>query len=179
MSFTPPGFSPEGFSQQNPRILRNEFRGVSVLINRSFVLVLTFFLATGGLAWASNGLNSLIQEGQDLANQGKMDEAFAKLTTAVEQYPESSLAHTRLGGVRVLRQEYSLSIKDFQQAIMLDQKNSNAFVGLAVAYLHLGQFAHAKGALKEAEKLDPAKKEEITKLLTWIDKRSTGATGVH
>jgi len=140
---------------------------------RRIALVTAFFLTVGGNAWASNGVDALIHESQDLASAGKMDEALATLTSAVKQYPESSLAYTRLGGVRVLRQEYSLGIKDFQQAIMLDQKNANAFVGLAIAYLHLGQYKHAKGALQEAEKLDPAKKEEIGKLLAYIDKRSS------
>ncbi len=149
-----------------------------MLKSRLYVYVCAFLLAVGGSAGASSGVDSLIVKGQAQANEGKMDEALATLTSAVEQYPESSLAYTRLGGVRVLRQEYSLGIKDFQKAIMLDQNNANAFVGLAVAYLHLGQYTHAKGALKEAEKLDPAKKEEIAKLLAWIDQRSA-STGVH
>ncbi len=149
-----------------------------MLKSHLFVVVCTFLLAVGGPVRASNGVESLIEKGQSQASEGKMDEALATLTSAVEQYPDSSLAYTRLGGVRVLRQEYSLSIKDFQQAIMLDQENASAFVGLAVAYLHLGQYTHAKGALREAEKRDPAKKDEIDKLLVWIDERSA-STGMH
>lgn len=106
-----------------------------------------------------------------------MDEALATLTAAVEQYPDSSLAHTRLGGVQVLRQQYSQSIKHFQTAVMLDQSNANAFVGMAVAYLHMGQYGLAREALTEAEKMDPSKKAQIQKVLTWIDQRS--ARTVH
>jgi len=149
-----------------------------VLSSRRFVFLTTFLLAIGGSAWAGNGVHPLIEKSQLQASEGKMDDALATLSHAVEQYPDSSVAYTRLGGVRVLRQEYSLGIKDFQRAIMLDQKNANAFVGLAIAYLHLGQYTHAKGALQEAEKLDPAKKTEIGKLLAYIDKRSS-KRGVH
>ena len=138
-----------------------------------FALVAVFLLAVGGSVAASNRVESLLKQGHAQASEGRMDDALATLTSAVKKYPDSSLAYTRLGGVLVLRQEYSLSIKEFQKAIMLDQGNANAFVGLAVAYLHLGQYAHAKGALKEAEKLDPAKKEEIGKLLAYIDQRSS------
>lgn len=140
-------------------------------------ILISFLVLLGASlsAAAGNGVESLIEKGQEQAGQGRLDEALTTLNSAVEQHPESSLAYTRLGGVRVLRQEYSKSIESFQRAIMLDQSNANAFVGLAVAYLHLGQYTHAREALKQAEKLDASKKAEIGKLLAWIDKRSNRA----
>ncbi len=145
---------------------------------RRFFVVSALACVLSSPVWATNGVDTLVQKGASLAGEGKLDEALATLTNAVEQYPDSSLAYTRLGGVRVLRQEYSLGIEVFQKAIMLDQSNSSAFVGLAVAYLHLGQYTHAREALKEAEKLDPGKKTEIGKLLAWIDER-TSTANVH
>ena len=136
------------------------------------ILMVSFSLLAVGAAAAGAELHDLIETGQSQAASGRLDDALATFTTAAQTYPDSSLAHTRLGGVRVLRQEYSRGIEEFQQAIMLDQANANAFIGLAVAYLHLGQHAHAKAALKEAEKLDVGKGEQIRKLLAWIDTRS-------
>ncbi len=140
--------------------------------NRQFMLVLVFIAACIP-GWASSNVDKLIEQGQAQAGAGKLDDALATLNSAVAQYPQSSLAFTRLGGVQVLRQEYQLSIKSFQQAVMLDQSNANAFVGLAVAYLHMGQYGLAREALNEAEKLDASKKAQIQKVLAWIDQRTS------
>ena len=148
-------------------------------MNRSgrWKVVLALCLAFGiSPAWAGNGLDELIEQGETQAGEGKLDEALATLQSAVDSEPGSSLAYTRLGGVQVLRQEYGASIKSFQQAIMLDQGNADAFIGMAVAYLHTGQYPLAREALKEAGELAPAKKQEIGNVLAWLDQRS-GETG--
>jgi cytochrome c-type biogenesis protein CcmH/NrfG len=51
---------------------------------------------------------------------------------------------------------------------MLDQGNADAFVGMAVGYLHLGEYRLAREALKEAGRLAPQKKEEIDRVLAWL-----------
>ena len=141
------------------------------------MVALALCLAFGiSLAGAGNGFDGLIEQGQVQAREGKLDEALATLQRAVDSEPRSSLAYTRLGGVQVLRQEYGASIKSFQQAIMLDQGNADAFIGMAVAYLHTGQYQMAREALKEAGELAPAKKQEIGNVLAWLDQRS-GETG--
>ena len=55
---------------------------------------------------------------------------------------------------------------------MLDQTNAGAFLGMAMAYLHLGRYELARQSLNEAERLDPSKKAEISKVRTWLDSRS-------
>jgi tetratricopeptide (TPR) repeat protein len=128
---------------------------------------------------ANNDIEQLLQQGYEQTEAGKLDEAVQIIKQAIDKAPNSSLAYTRLGGVRVLRQEYSEGIKDFQQAIILDQNNASAFVGMAVAYLHMGQHNLAKAALDEAARIDPAKKPEIDKVLSWIDQRDNTETVSH
>ena len=150
---------------QGSRILR---------IERYFRFLALLMVVTGGIhgVHAADELNSLLERGQKQLDAGQLDEALASYQQAVQKDPNSSLAYTRLGGTRLLRQEYGDSITDFQQAIMLDQTNAGAFLGMAMAYLHLGRYELARQSLNEAERLDPSKKAEISKVRTWLDSRS-------
>jgi len=117
-----------------------------------------------------------MQQGQAQLDAGKLAEAIATFEQLVEQDPASSLAFTRLGGAQVLQQEYLAGIESFRRAIMLDQGNADAFVGMAVAYLHTGQYALAREALREAERIDPSKKPEIDKVLGWLGEKTSNST---
>jgi tetratricopeptide (TPR) repeat protein len=128
---------------------------------------------------AEDSAETLIQTGQTQAAQGQFDAALASFEQAIALEPRSSLAYTRMGGVQVLRQQYRLGIDAFKQAIMLDQRNADAFVGMAVAYLHLGDESLARAALHEAETLNPAKKPEIAKVLALLDQKSSGKPSTH
>jgi Tfp pilus assembly protein PilF len=131
------------------------------------------------LAFAGNDIQALLQKGYEQTEASQLEQAEQTLQSAINKAPDSSLAYTRLGGVRVLRQQYSAGIQDFQQAIMLDQHNATAFVGLAVAYLHMGQQGLAKAALQEAVRLDPSKKPEVDKVLAWIEQRNITPMAKH
>ncbi|MEN8168346.1 MAG: tetratricopeptide repeat protein [Pseudomonadota bacterium] len=141
-------------------------------MQRLLLIALTLTLLVSGNALGSNGTDALLDLSYEQTKAGKLDDALSTLQQAVTKDPTSSLAHSRLGGIRLLRQEYSAGIKDFQQAIMLDQNNASAFVGMAVAYLHMSQYSLARAALDEAAKIDPAKKPEIDKVLAWIEQRT-------
>ncbi|MEW8505177.1 MAG: tetratricopeptide repeat protein [Candidatus Thiodiazotropha sp.] len=143
-------------------------------MGRLFIYLLALSLSLGGItsAMAQESVKQLIADAQQLSEAGNLPEAHAILVKAVETDPQSSPAHTRLGGVELLQRNYQSGIKRFQQAIMLDRANADAFVGLAVAYLHLGRYALAREALKEAEQLGPSKQQDIDKVLAWLDQRS-------
>jgi Flp pilus assembly protein TadD len=149
------------------------------LSNQRRIIFLSLCLLAPFAFADDNGTETLLQQGYAQTEAGNLEQAEKTLQQAVSQAPDSSLAYTRLGGVRVLRQNYTAGIKDFQQAIMLDRNNATAFVGMAVAYLHMTQQSLARAALQEAMRLDPAKKPEIDKLLAWLDQRSQTSTGTH
>ena len=114
----------------------------------------------------------LISKGELQLQNNDIDGAIATLTSAVAEEPESSLAHTRLGGAYLLGQRYDDAIDQFQQAIGLDANNASAFIGMGVAYLHSGRLGAAKAALGEAKRIDPEKTPQIDDLISRIDQRS-------
>ena len=149
-------------------------------MRRLLFLTLTLSLILAGNVLANDETQILLQQSYEQTKAGQYDEALSTLQRAVAQDPDSSLVHTRIGGVRVLRKEYSAGIKDFQRAIMLDQSNASAFVGMALAYLHMGQYSLARASLDEAAKIDPSKQSEIDRVLSWIDQRTdTSNRKVH
>jgi len=131
--------------------------------------LLALLLMTGAQAVETE---DLIEQGEALMQQGKNEEALEVLNRAVEANPESSLAYTRLGGAQLLQQQYAAGIESFRQAIMLDGKNADAFVGMAVAYLHTARYDMARAALEEAKGIDVSKTAEVDKLIAWIDERA-------
>lgn len=131
--------------------------------------LLAVFLAAGVRAAETEGL---IEQGEALMQQGKNEQALEVLNRAVEANPKSSLAYTRLGGAQLLQQQYAAGIESFRQAIMLDVKNADAFVGMAVAYLHTARYDMARAALEEAKGIDASKTAEVDKLIAWIDERA-------
>ncbi|MET0028585.1 MAG: tetratricopeptide repeat protein [Candidatus Thiodiazotropha sp.] len=137
-------------------------------------LLFTLFMVNHALAQEST--EDLIAQAVAASEKGELKQARSLLLEAVAQSPDSSLAYTRLGGVQLLQQEYGPGIESFQQAIMLDKGNADAFIGLSLAYLHQGRHALAREALKEASKLGTAKQQEIDKVLVWLDQRDTEMT---
>jgi len=115
---------------------------------------------------------ALIDKGEAQLAAGEIDAAVRTLERAVEADPKSSLAYTRLGGAKLMKQEYGEALESFKQAITIDGNNANAFVGMAVAYLHSGRYSLARAALEEAKRIDPAKRIEADKLIAWIDSRT-------
>ncbi|MEJ2454111.1 MAG: tetratricopeptide repeat protein [Candidatus Thiodiazotropha sp.] len=105
------------------------------------------------------------------SESGNLKEAQTLLNQAIALAPESALAYTRLGGIQLLQQEYAAGIGSFQKAIMLDQGNAEAFIGLSIAYLHQGRYSLAREALSEASRLRPDKQQTIDQVLAWLDQR--------
>ena len=121
-----------------------------------------------------------LEAGERLAAAGDLGGALAASREAVEQEPTSAVAQTRLGGLQLLTQHYSDAIRSFKTAIGLDAANADAFVGLGMSYLHLGQYDLARAALTEARARKPEKTQQIDEVIAWIDARESGAAkGSH
>ena len=129
----------------------------------------------GAVSQPSPGVGALIATGEAQLAAGDAEAAVATLEQAVAADPTSSLARTRLGGARLMHQEYSAAIQDFRGALGADTNNADAFVGMAVAYLHSGEYALARAALGEARRLAPDKAAQIDQVLVNLDQREAGA----
>ena len=86
---------------------------------------------------------------------GSQEEAIGVLTTALEEAPENSAVHYRLG-----RSYHSLGVTEslghLEQAVTLDPEYREAHYALANAYLEAGRGADAALALTRYEASDPA-----------------------
>ncbi|MET0068176.1 MAG: tetratricopeptide repeat protein [Candidatus Thiodiazotropha sp.] len=133
-------------------------------------------LGSTGMCSAGGNEEGLIQQANRQSEAGNLEQAQSLLMQAIEVAPDSTLAYSRLGGIQLLRQEYAPSIDNFQKAIMLDSENADAFIGLSIAYLHMGRYSLAREALHEASRLEPTKKSEINDVLAWLNQRE-GAGG--
>jgi Flp pilus assembly protein TadD len=124
--------------------------------------------APGGVASAG------LEEADRLAQQGQIDQALALYRELSARQPEAATVHARVAGMLLLKQEYAAAVPRFQTAIGLGpEKNAEAFIGLGVAYLHLGRYGPARAALTEARRLKPESAADIDQLLAWLDRRSS------
>jgi Tfp pilus assembly protein PilF len=135
-----------------------------------------FLLSLAASAWSADA-NVLISQGEQHLKTGEVDEGLALFRQALEEEPSSSLAYTRIGGAQLLKQEYGPAIDSFRQAIVLEANNADAFVGMAMAYLHNGDYALARASLEEAKRIDPSKQTEIDNVIAYLDQREGG--GAH
>ncbi|NEV63391.1 tetratricopeptide repeat protein [Thiorhodococcus minor] len=122
-------------------------------------------------------VGDLVREGEAKLQAGEIDAAAVILERAVELDADSALARTRLGGALLLKQDQPAAIARFRQAIALDARNADAFVGMAVAELHLGRYSLARAALEEAKAIAPKKAGEVDSVIAWIDARTAQAAG--
>ena len=135
-----------------------------------------------GLAAAAGPLRSAsgteLEGAERLTREGRVDSALAVYRELSESQPDSAVVHARLGGMLLLKQNYAEAIRSFQIAIGLEPENSgSAFIGLGIAYLHLGQYGPARAALMEARRLNPESAADLEQLVVWLDSRTADTEG--
>ena len=135
-----------------------------------------------GLAAAAGPLRSAsgteLEGAERLTREGRVDSALAVYRELSESQPDSAVVHARLGGMLLLKQNYAEAIRSFQIAIGLEPENSgSAFIGLGIAYLHLGQYGPARAALMEARRLNPESAADLEQLVVWLDSRAADTEG--
>lgn len=139
---------------------------------RQTLLTVALWLLPWAALWGGEGVDALLERGARQAAAGEIDAALSSYRAAVAQAPGSARAHMRLAGLELVKQRYRDSIEHFQAVIAHEPDNANAFVGMAMAYLHLGDYGPARAALKEAERLAPHKRDDIAPVLRWIDAKA-------
>ena len=102
-------------------------------------------LAVLSQAASATDVAGLIREGESKLQAGDIEAAVHLLEQAVAQDARSPLARTRLGGALLLKQDQPAAIGQFREAISLDPRNAQAFLGMAVAEIHLGRYGRLGG----------------------------------
>ncbi|MGZ7078105.1 MAG: tetratricopeptide repeat protein [Thermoanaerobaculia bacterium] len=96
-------------------------------------------------------------EGAELANQGKVDEAIAKIETAVAAKPELTIGYQALGRLYMRNKNYPKAIANAEKAIAVDPDDADMNVVLAEACAATGDKAKAA----EFKKKLPANPTEL------------------
>lgn len=119
-------------------------------------------------AWAVDAANSadaaLIAQGNKQWADGRLDDARKSFEQAVAANPRSTEAHMLLGGLLLSGRSYAGAIQTYQRAISFDANNARAWIGLGMAYLHVGQRELSRAAFDEAVRVDPRRKAQLTRL---------------
>jgi len=81
---------------------------------------------------------------RNLKEEGKYDEAIAKLQSAVQQYPRDRVVRNELGRIFFLQKKYSDAVKEFEITLTIDPEDLQAHYNLMLCYNGLGDDAKAE-----------------------------------
>ncbi len=96
-----------------------------------------------------------LDEGEELARQGRLDEAIKEFTKAIELDPLFAETYNGRGLVYSSLSQFERAIKDYDQAISLNPQYAEAYYNRGLAYFYLGQFERAIREYDRAIFLDP------------------------
>ncbi len=130
-------------------------------------------VATAGLL--QGGAEGDLERGQELARQGDIAGALAAYEKVIEARPAWPDGHVYLGGMQLMDQRYKDAVLSFQKAISLGAASRRPFIGMGMAYLHMGQFGPARAAFSEAKARSSEPSGEIDKILAWLDAQDSAA----
>ena len=145
---------------------------------RRLIFLLICVLAIA-LSWANSALaqtEAALAQGQEKAAAGDIKGALEVYLEMTRSHPDSYEAHALLGGMQLLDQHYADAVKSFQRAISLGDQGARSFVGMGMAYLHMGQYGPARAAFVEAKSRGVSADSDVDQIIAWIDKRESSAT---
>lgn len=136
-----------------------------VIVSLMLAVAISLLLTTFAKAQTEVSLAA----GQAKAAAGDIQGALQIYTDLTRQGPESAEAFAHLGGMQLLKQDYTDAVKSFQRAISLGATDARAFIGMGMAYLHLSQLGPARAAFVEAQSRGNNNPDEIAEIIAWID----------
>jgi Flp pilus assembly protein TadD len=140
---------------------------------RRLTVLLSIVLAAA-LGWSNATLaefGKTLAEGQQLAAAGDIKGALSVYEGMTRSHPDSHEAFAQLGGMQLLDQRYADAVESFQRAITLGDDGTRSFIGMGMAYLHLGELGPARAAFVEAKSRGTEHPEDVDDIIRWIDSR--------
>jgi Flp pilus assembly protein TadD len=140
---------------------------------RRLTALLSIVLAAA-LGWSNATLaefGKALAEGQQLAAAGDIKGALSVYEGMTRSHPDSHEAFAQLGGMQLLDQRYADAVESFQRAITLGDDGTRSFIGMGMAYLHLGELGPARAAFVEAKSRGTEHPEDVDDIIRWIDSR--------
>jgi Flp pilus assembly protein TadD len=81
---------------------------------------------------------------RDLKEEGKYDQAIAKLQSVLQQYPRDRVVRNELGRIYFLQKKYSDAVKEFEVTLTIDPEDLQAHYNLMLCYNGLGDDGKAE-----------------------------------
>jgi tetratricopeptide (TPR) repeat protein len=120
-----------------------------------------------------------VARGHALWQAGDLVGAEAAFRQAADADPAAVAPRMKLAGLLVGSQRYREGVEQFQDVLAIDPDNANAFVGMAIGYLHMGKAPLAAAALREALARDPANGAGVRALLDRVEARIATIAAHH
>ena len=81
---------------------------------------------------------------RDLKEEGRYDEAIAKLQSVLQQFPRDRVVRNELGRIYFLQKKYSDAVKEFETTLTIDPEDLQAHYNLMLCYNGLGDEGRAE-----------------------------------
>jgi len=120
------------------------------------------------------GLYNLLKQAGTSSSEGRLDEAIAKVESALIEDPEIVEAHMLLGNFLKKAGRPKDAVAAYKRALALDDEHQGALFSLALAYKEQGRLDEARAGLERARELDPRNGKVLWQLAdVWMRKGET------
>lgn len=145
------------------------------------IVLLAIMVGAGLIAtsFATAQADDPFEIGKAKAARGDIKGALQTYEELAGTHPESAEAFALLGGMQLLDQRYGDAVRSFQQAVSLGDPDARSFIGMGMAYLHLGQLGPARAAFVEAQNRGSARPGDIADIIAWIDRQGSQSVPGH
>ncbi len=112
---------------------------------------------------------TLMAQGMDFHDGGKLDEAIKAYRRAVETDPSFVIAHNNLGMVYIDKEEFPLAVAALKRAVQVDPTYAEAYNNLGYVHRKMKEDALAAAYYEKFIELDP-EVDDGAKILQWAHK---------
>jgi len=99
--------------------------------------------------------NSLMQDGMELMNRGRLDQAEQVFSSLIGERPDFAEAWNKRATIRFLRGDDSGSRRDIARVIDLEPRHFGALSGLGMIHMRAGELQAALQAFEAALRVNP------------------------
>ena len=114
-------------------------------------------------------ISDSIQQARNALVNGQLEQALNQYQSLASQHPESAEIMEGLGSAQLLNQRYADAISSYQKAVSLGEASGRSFMGMGMAYIHLGMFTKAEASLKETKNRQSSPNENLDQVLNWLE----------
>lgn len=133
-------------------------------------LLAALLIAGSTVAAGAESATALIARADQAWSDSQFDQAQRAFEAAAAAEPRSTATLLRLAGFQLSRQQLDASAVTYQRVLGLDARNTRAWLGLGLAYVHAGKAGLARAAFDEVLRIEPQRKDELGPLLAKLDK---------